>query len=116
MHEFSIIYNVLRAVEDVAKQNHFNQVDKIILRIGKLRQVMPDFLQFAFEASSEDTISEGAKLEIIEVPITIKCLTCQKEFEAKRQTYICPHCEGIKLEILSGKELLIDSIEGEKAE
>jgi len=114
MHEFSIIYNVLQTVENVAKQNHLKKVDKIILRIGKLRQVMPDFLQFAFEASSEETIAKGAKLEIIKVPIKIKCLNCQKEVEAKRQTYLCPHCESTQLKILSGKELLIDSIEGEK--
>lgn len=114
MHEFSIIEQVLKTVEWVAKENNLSKVTKIILKIGKLRQVMPDFLQFAFESASADTIAKGATLEIKEVSIKIECLQCHHTFIANRNTYFCPTCRANQIKILTGKEILIESIEGDR--
>ncbi len=113
MHEFSIIQGIFKLLEDIAKQNKLIKINKVTLRIGKLRQVVPEFLQFAFEHSSADTIAENAELIIEEMPIKMKCETCQHEFTVERNTYICPKCEAVKLTVLTGKEVLIASIDGE---
>ena len=113
MHEFAIIQSVFKQLEDIAKQNNLQSISKVTLSIGRLRQVFPEFLQFAFETASEHTIAKHAKLIIEEVPIKVHCKTCGDEFIIERNTYICPKCQGTKLEVLSGKEILIKSIEGE---
>jgi len=64
-------------------------------------------LQFAFETIVQDTVVTGAKLVIEDVPITMHCQTCQRTFHVERNTYICPHCDGVKLEVLTGKELVL---------
>lgn len=116
MHEFSIIEQVLKTVEYVASKNKLVKITKIVLQIGKLRQVMPDFLQFAFEAASSETIAKHATLELKIIPVKIECLKCHHVSNVNRNTYLCPDCDSEKIKILSGKEILIESIEGDKHE
>ena len=113
MHEFSIMQGVFKLLEDIAAQNKLIKIDKVVLKIGKLRQVFPDFLRFAFETISQNTIAENAELIIEEIPIMMHCKSCNKKFKVEHNTYICPKCGATKLEILTGKEVLIASVEGE---
>jgi hydrogenase nickel incorporation protein HypA/HybF len=113
MHEFGIIQGVFKLVEEAAVKNNLKAITKVTLKIGKLRQVFPDFLQFAFETVSKGTVAQDAKLVIVEVPIKMKCRTCQQEFAVERNAYICPKCNNVGLDVLSGKEIYIESIEGE---
>jgi hydrogenase nickel incorporation protein HypA/HybF len=94
---------VFKLLEDIAAQNNLIKIDRVVLKIGKLRQVFPDFLQFAFETISQNTIAE----------ITMHCKSCSKKFTVEHNIYICPKCGATKLEILTGKEVLIASVEGE---
>lgn len=113
MHEFSIIQSVFDILEKSAKEQRITRIDKVVLQVGRLRQIMPDFMQAAFEVASEGTIAEGAALEIIDVPIRMRCQSCGKDFEVERNTYICPYCDATGVQLLSGKEVFIERIEGE---
>jgi hydrogenase nickel incorporation protein HypA/HybF len=115
MHEFGIIQNIFKVIEDVAAKNQLRSVNKVVLRIGGLRQVVPEFLRFAFETISKGTIAENAELIITEVPIKVKCHACAKEYVVKQRIYVCPECNEGKCEVLSGKEIMVESIEGEKS-
>ncbi len=64
MHEFSIMEKLFNIILEQAEQNQLINVKKIHLKIGKLRQIMPDFLEFAFEQVAKDTIAANAKLTI----------------------------------------------------
>ncbi|MGD9107995.1 MAG: hydrogenase maturation nickel metallochaperone HypA [Gammaproteobacteria bacterium] len=113
MHEFSIMQGIFKLLEDIAAKNNLIKINKVILRIGKLRQVFPDFLRFAFENISQNTFADGAELIIEEIPITMRCESCNQKFTVEHHTYICPVCGATKLELLTGKEILIASVEGE---
>jgi hydrogenase nickel incorporation protein HypA/HybF len=86
-------------------------VEAVNLRVGKLTAVVPQSLRFCFEIVSRDTPLAGAKLNIDEVPIIAKCRDCGKETTITEANFFCSHCESGKLEILSGRELTIASIE-----
>ncbi|MFD1018381.1 hydrogenase/urease maturation nickel metallochaperone HypA [Thalassobacillus hwangdonensis] len=67
MHEVSIMFEVLKLIEEEAVKNHVEKVEKIKLSIGKQMLVMPDALLFAFETLKQGR-SESAILsyEIVE--------------------------------------------------
>jgi len=114
MHEFGIIENIFKVIEKTAEDNGLSRISKVRLKIGKMRQVVPELMQNAFAIVSEQTIANGAVLEIEKVPIRMKCLTCGGEFMVREQEYICPECGSVRLETLSGQELVLESVEGEK--
>jgi len=109
MHELSIagavVDTALRHAED-------RRVLVVSLRVGQLRQVVPDSLAFYFEIVARDTPVEGARLEQVVVPVRMRCEACAHEWEPE-QRFRCPECDGVG-KVLSGDELEVDSIEVEE--
>ena len=64
MHELSIMQSALSLALDQARQAGASRVHTIRLRIGALSGVVPDALEFAFEALVPGTLAEGAKLAV----------------------------------------------------
>ena len=103
--------SLLEIVEQEARPYAGARVTRVQLRIGKLSTVVPDALRFAFDAITRRGIAEGAVLEIEEVPLSIRCRQCEEVFIVEDPFMICPRCEGIDVEMVSGRELEIRSME-----
>jgi hydrogenase nickel incorporation protein HypA/HybF len=111
MHELSIMQSALNQALDQARQAGAVRVHEIRLRIGVLSGVVPEALQFAFEALSDGTPAEGGRLTIEHVPARFWCATCNREFEAIRLFTECPECHNPSGELRSGRELELASLE-----
>jgi hydrogenase nickel incorporation protein HypA/HybF len=83
----------------------------IRLRIGALSGVVPDALQFAFEALASGTAAEGAELAIDYVPARFWCTACTREFQADDLLAECPDCHSASGELRAGRELELSSLE-----
>jgi len=114
MHEFGIVEDILATINKIATEQKFKKINRVTIQVGKLRQVIPENLQFAFSVLAENTIAANAQLVIDEIPITIRCQSCNQKATIADFTYICPHCNSSDLEILTGKEIILETIEGEK--
>jgi hydrogenase nickel incorporation protein HypA/HybF len=118
VHELAVAQRLLEIVEQEARPYAGARVRRIALRIGRLSAVVPDALRFAFDAITRGGIAEGAYLEIEEVPLSIRCRQCAEVFQMDDPFMICPQCGGIDVELVSGRELEIRSMEiedGDKA-
>ncbi len=87
------------------------RVEQVNLRIGKLSSVVPESLRFCFEIITRDTALSGAKLEIEEIPVVARCKDCQTQWTITGPAFKCEKCQSGSLEILSGQELEIVSLE-----
>ena len=114
MHELSVIRNILDIVDDTVKENGLKNVSKVRLLIGKMRQIVPEVMQFAFEAATKETLLEKSELEIEFQSIIMKCNKCSNEFKVHQNQYFCDKCQCTDLSIIQGQELIIKSIEGDK--
>lgn len=112
MHEFSLIENIIEIILAELPRHQISRVEKISLRIGQMRQVVPDALSFGFECLSKQTPLEGAVLEVESVPVRVVCQSCQTGFEVKNWLDGCPTCQTHDFRIISGKELEITGFEG----
>ncbi len=111
MHEFSIAVAVVGVAERHAAGR---RVVKIELRVGHLRQVVPDSLQLAFELITQGTVLDGTELEIEQVPARARCPRCGAESELEHFPLACEACGSLDLELLTGEELLVESLELEE--
>ena len=103
MHELSLASAIVDTVERHAQGR---PVRVISLRVGALRQVVPDSLEFYVEIVGRDTVCEGARLELELVPARLAC--CGGEWEPP--SFRCPTCGGGG-EVVQGNEFLVESIE-----
>ncbi len=111
MHELSIAENILKIVESNISGYNFEKVKTINLKVGKLTAVVSTALVFAFEVLSSGTVFENAKINIREMPIKIICKVCKVEKEIENYHFVCPTCESENIEIISGRELLVEDVE-----
>jgi hydrogenase nickel incorporation protein HypA/HybF len=112
MHEIAIVESIIDIISTEMKNHNMARVETIRLRIGEMSHIMPDALIFSFDVSSKGTPLEGAKLIIETVPTKGRCKGCGAEFTIKDIFDICPECDGISYEIISGKELEIAEFDG----
>jgi hydrogenase nickel incorporation protein HypA/HybF len=111
MHEMGITQGILAVSFDAADEANCTRITEIRISVGEMTEVVDFALQFAFEALTPGTIAEGATLVINQVPAKSRCLACGLEYDHDRFQMVCPECGALSVELLQGRELLIDGIE-----
>jgi hydrogenase nickel incorporation protein HypA/HybF len=129
VHELSISSAIVNTAERHAARRQVTAVD---VRVGSLRQVVPDSLAFYFEIVARDTLCEGARLELERVAALLRCADCGRQWDPAPPplatheplgpdgvvppvpSFACPDC-GTPGEVLAGDELEVESIEVEDA-
>lgn len=119
MHELSVSSAIL---ETVLKHADGRRVTAVEMKIGRLRQVVPDSLDFYFGIVSRDTLADGAALDQKLIDALLRCNVCATEWDpapkpAEEEADIlmppmfrCPACEAGGAEVVRGEELEVDSI------
>ncbi len=115
MHEVGLISNILDMVRDDAACRNISRIKKIHLLIGKFSMVLPDSMQFAFEALRDgEYLFQDALLYIEEKDLECLCNDCKHSFTiVDYHDFTCPHCSCADVQITAGRELSILSYEGE---
>ena len=113
MHELSIADAV---VQIVSRHADGRRVTRVELKVGHLRQVVPDALEFAFELVAQGTPAEGAELVMEEVPAEVRCRACGLETELSAFPARCARCGTFDVDVTGGEELLVDALELEETE
>jgi hydrogenase nickel incorporation protein HypA/HybF len=112
VHELSLADAVVTIARDYARGRRVAAVD---VKVGRLRQVVPDALAFAFELVAAGTEVEGAELRIEHMPVRVRCPRCAAESEAPEFPLVCAECGSLDVDVVAGDELLVESLELEDA-
>lgn len=111
MHEMSLAEGMIQLIEEQSQIQDFFEVTFVHLDIGKLSNVEVDAMLFCFDAVCKGTIAEGAKLKITESEGIGWCTDCAKAIIHQALYQPCPHCDGYKIEVTGGNEMLIKELE-----
>ena len=111
MHELSIAEAIVEVAERHAAGRRVYSVD---VKVGHLRQIVPNALAFAFELTAKGTCLEGAELRIEQVPAAGHCRACGAETVLEGFPLMCAACSALDVEVTAGEELLVNSLELEE--
>jgi hydrogenase nickel incorporation protein HypA/HybF len=112
MHEMGIALQIVEiATASIPPDAGDVRVERVHLKIGKLAAVVPESLRFCFDVAIKDTALDGAQLVIEELPVVARCKDCGQQWTINEPAFKCENCDSGSLEILSGRELDIESIE-----
>ena len=96
-----------------ADKNEAKKVTEISILVGEMTGVVPESLEFCFDSLSKGTKAQGAKLVLKHIPLVARCLDCGNETKIERYNFTCPNCKSLRMEIISGRELRVESLEAE---
>lgn len=111
MHELAVAQALVEQVDAVIGQHHASSASLIRVRIGPLAGIVPDLLASAFPLAAAGSRMEHATLDLVAAPIIVRCQTCGAETEAAMNRLICGACGDWHTQVLSGDELLLESVE-----
>jgi hydrogenase nickel incorporation protein HypA/HybF len=109
VHELSIC----SSIADIARRRAAGRAISVInVRVGQLRQIVPDTLVYCWTLISEETSLAGSRIVVESVPARIRCRSCEHAADVgDLPVFACAGCGGIDVEIVAGEEFLITSLE-----
>jgi len=110
MHEFSLAEQILVYALEISAGHGGAPVERVCVEIGALQAVVPESLQFAFEAAVQGTGADGAVLEWREVPAQVECPGCAQVYEAADIVWCCPACGAVGGRAICGGDLVITRV------
>ena len=111
MHELALARSLIELVDDYAAEQGGREVRRIHVRLGQL-SAMTRALYFCFGSAARGTRCEGARLEIEEVPLTLRCRGCAAvKTPSGRYNFRCPDCGLPTPEVVTGREMQLTAIE-----
>lgn len=110
MHELGIVYQIVKTVDAVKKEQSLNEIDTIVLQIGEMSDVIPRFIEKAWDSVKSTTAYSNTKMKIEVIPARAKCTNCNFEADVKSLGLTCPKCGKTDFKIISGREFLIKEI------
>lgn len=110
MHELSIVIEVARRVEQIAREEKLTHVERIVLQVGELSSVIPGYLKQCYPAAVAGTILETTELIIETLPGNVRCSDCGSIYRFLENRSGCPNCGSDRRELLCGREFILKEI------
>ena len=110
MHELGILMGIIKTVENYAVENQVGKIEKLVLQIGEISSVLPEYMRKVYPAAVEDTLLAEAELEIEILPANAECRDCGNIFHATVTGGVCPDCGSRNMHLISGRDFFIKEI------
>ncbi len=111
MHELSIAISLIDAAQEEAAKRKV-KVTGVCIKLGSLSGVVKEALLASYEMAVCETPLEGSRLVVEDVPVMVRCATCQGDRPIRSlQFFCCDECGAPASEIVQGKELELVALE-----
>lgn len=109
MHELSLC----RAIADVVRPHAAGRrVEVVRVRVGALRQVIPETLSFCWTLVRDQQQMPDAELELEVVAAEVSCRCCGEVSQIESRFSVrCPKCETGEVSVVRGEEFLVTSVD-----
>lgn len=112
MHELGIVFHIIRSVEKVAAENDLEKVSAVVLELGEVSGVVPDYLTDCWRwAAAKSELASGSELRIETLPAVTRCGGCGADYPTVAHGRTCPRCGSGDTWLLTGNEVNINEIE-----
>ena len=111
MHEYFIVQNIIKTVENLIKEYPCKKITKAVILIGKFSGVEPDLLKTALEFFKKESPLEEAEIVLELEDLKIKCLECGVEMIKDRWDLTCSNCGSFNTKVISGEEMILKTLE-----
>jgi hydrogenase nickel incorporation protein HypA/HybF len=108
MHELSLCEAI---ADSVTRHAAGRPVRRASIRIGYLRQAVPESMSFCWEVLTDGTDLADCELEIEHVPAVVACGECGEVTTLGVPVLLCGVCGSSEVALESGDEMLLVSID-----
>lgn len=111
MHEAVLARAIINALNKECKKNGIKRLKTVKIEIGEMRNVVPEYLKTAYSFGVKNTGLKNSRLNIKIMSVVMSCSSCGTLVKKAAK---CRKCGVSQIEIVSGLQLKIASISGDK--
>jgi hydrogenase nickel incorporation protein HypA/HybF len=112
VHEVGVALGLLEGVRTTVLDRGVDRVCSVNVRLGALSGVVRDALLFSWDVVTKETICEGSRLCIEEIPLVVYCRQCGAQRSPRPGSgLVCPECSSVAPDIVRGREMELVSVE-----
>lgn len=112
MHELGIVFHIIKTVERVSAENELERVNAVVLELGEVSGVLPDYLTDCWRwAADKNELLKGSELKIAKIPAVTHCDGCGRDYPTVEHGRTCPYCGSGETWLLTGNEVSIKELE-----
>jgi hydrogenase nickel incorporation protein HypA/HybF len=132
MHEWALAEAILTTAVQIAVESQLREVTEVVIRLGALQDAASDILEFALN-ELKSGLFKNAVFCFLRAKAELKCRVCGNSWFFEKEsldatnaeaihfvpeavhTFVkCPMCGSPDFEIVSGRGVWLDSIQGVK--
>lgn len=110
MHEMGIVLSFVKTAEDFAARNNAVRVLKVVLQVGEISGIVPQYLHEFYPVVVSGTMLEGSELVIEIIEASVFCRSCGATYNPCLTDMKCPACESEDCDIIDGRVLIVKEI------
>ena len=111
MHELGIVFHIAKQVEEVAAENDVKHISKVVLQIGEVSTVIPDYLLDVWNWNCKKSeVLKDCELAIETIHAVTFCEDCKQEYGTVEHGKICPHCGSENTYLVTGNEVMLKEV------
>lgn len=111
MHELSIAHEIVATTKAQLRIHNKTEICSLDLKIGVMSGVVIECLKFAMDDAIQETPLQNATINYHKVLLRLQCQDCNEVRITEDFILVCEHCASQRINVLAGKELLIDKME-----
>lgn len=112
MHELGVTFSIMDNLEDVAKKNKVDHISKVVLELGEVSTVIPEYLIDCWKwACKKRALFNNCDIEIQKLYALSYCEDCEQKFDTVANGKTCPNCGSKNTYLYCGNEFNIKEIE-----
>jgi len=112
MHELGVVFHIIDAVKEVAKENNATKIKSVTLQLGEVTGIVELYLRDCWHwAVDREEVTKGCALKVEHISAINYCNDCKKSYNAVQYGKTCPHCQSVNTFITQGNEVNIKEIE-----
>jgi hydrogenase nickel incorporation protein HypA/HybF len=138
MHEFALADAVIRTALRVASDAGMERIERIVVTVGELQRIRTDLFEFSLTEvlPADVTALADVEFEVTVEPVRFRCRVCELEFgppetadadagaleaihmipELSHAFVRCPECGSPDFEIVAGRGITLQRVEGSGAD
>lgn len=111
MHELGVTFSIMDTLEDVAKKNQLKHISEVVLELGEVSTVIPEYLYDCWKwACQKRPMFNDCGLSIEKINALSICNNCHKKYKTLEYAKICPNCGSENTQLFCGNEFIIKEI------
>ena len=111
MHELGVVFHLIDAVQEQARQNNLESIESVEIELGEVSGIVEEMLLDCWKwAVSKQDNMKNCSLHIHKIEALTYCPLCNSYYKTVKFGRVCPVCGSLETYLFCDNEFILSSM------